>query len=415
MTYVRGLVCRECGRGVPQGPVHICEHCFGPLEIDYDYAAIRAVLTRPRVESGPPSVWRYRDLLPLDGDPIVGRHVGMTPLIRARNLGEAVGLRELYLKNDAVCHPTWSFKDRVVSLAVSKARELGLDTVACASTGNLANSVAAHAAEAGLTAYVFIPTGLEAGKVLGTLVYGPTVFTVEGTYDDVNRLCSELADRYAWGFVNVNLRPYYAEGSKTMGFEIAEQLGWRTPDHVVVPCAGGALLTKIWRAFGELSDLGLLDGVSTRMHATQGSGCSPIVTMIREGSDTLVPVRPRTIAKSLAIGNPADGHYAARAVRQSGGWAAAATDEEILEAMELLARTEGIFAETAGGVTLAATRTLVAEGRIGRDESVVVCITGSGLKTVEALEPRLATPMRVGPSLAAVEAVLPELQAITTR
>jgi threonine synthase len=415
MTYVRGLVCRECGRGVPQGPVHICEHCFGPLEIDYDYAAIRSVLTRVRVESGPPSIWRYRDLLPLDGDPIVGRHVGMTPLVRARNLGEAWGLRELYLKNDAVCHPTWSFKDRVVSLAVSKARELGLDTVACASTGNLANSVAAHAAEANLSAYVFIPTGLESGKVLGTLVYGPTVFTVEGTYDDVNRLCSELADRYPWGFVNVNLRPYYAEGSKTVGYEIAEQLGWRTPAHVVVPCAGGALLTKIWKAFGELRDLGLLDAVATRMHAAQGAGCSPIVTMVRERSDTLVPVRPRTVAKSLAIGNPADGHYATRAVRESGGWAADATDEEILEAMELLARTEGIFAETAGGVTLAATRKLVAEGRIGRDEAVVVCITGSGLKTVEALQPRLATPMRVGPSLAAVEAVLPELQATTTR
>ena len=341
--------------------------------------------------------------------------MGLTPLVRARNLGEAWGLRELYLKNDAVCHPTWSFKDRVVSVAVSKARELGLDTVACASTGNLANSVAAHAAEAGLPAYVFIPTGLESGKVLGTLVYGPTVFTVEGTYDDVNRLCSELADRRPWGFVNVNLRPYYAEGSKTVGYEIAEQLGWRTPAHVVVPCAGGALLTKIWKAFGELRDLGLLDAVPARMHAAQATGCAPIVTMIREGSDTLVPVRPRTVAKSLAIGNPADGHYAARAVRESGGWAAAATDEEILEAMELLARTEGIFAETAGGVTLAATRKLVAEGRIGRDESVVVCITGSGLKTVEALEPRLATPMRVGPSLAAVEAVLPELQAITTR
>ncbi len=415
MTYVRGLVCRECGRDVPQGPVHVCEHCFGPLEIDYDYPAIRAVLTRARVESGPPSIWRYRDLLPLDGDPIVGRHVGLTPLVRARNLGEAWGLRQLYLKNDAVCHPTWSFKDRVVSVAVSKARELGLDTVACASTGNLANSVAAHAAEASLPAYVFIPTGLESGKVLGTLVYGPTVFTVEGTYDDVNRLCSELADRHAWGFVNVNLRPYYAEGSKTVGYEIAEQLGWRAPAHVVVPCAGGALLTKIWKAFGELVELGLLERAPTRVHAAQGTGCAPIVTMIREGSDAIVPVRPRTIAKSLAIGNPADGHYAARAVRKSGGWAAAATDEEILESMELLARTEGIFAETAGGVTLAATRKLVAEGRIGRDEPVVVCITGSGLKTVEALEPRLAAPMRVGPSLAAVEAVLPELQAITAR
>jgi threonine synthase len=415
MTYVRGLVCRECGHGVRQGPVHICEHCFGPLEVDYDYSAIRAVLTRERIAAGPPNIWRYRDLLPLDGEPLVGYHTGLTPLVRARNLGEAWGLRQLYLKNDAVCHPTWSFKDRVVSVAVSKARELGLDTVACASTGNLANSVAAHAAAACLPAVVFIPVGLEAGKVIGTLVYGPTVFAVEGTYDDVNRLCSELADRHPWGFVNVNLRPYYAEGAKTVGYEIAEQLAWRAPAHVVVPCAGGALLTKIRKGFAELSDLGLLDSRPPRMHAAQAAGCGPIVTMIREAADVLVPVRPRTVAKSLAIGNPADGYSAAEAVRESGGWAAHATDEEILESMEFLARTEGIFAETAGGVTLAATRKLVDEGRLDRDEPVVVCITGSGLKTVEALEGRLAEPVRVGASLAAVEAVLPELQAITTR
>jgi threonine synthase len=385
----------------------VCEHCFGPLEVDYDYAAIQRTVTRRRIETGPPSIWRYRDLLPLDGEPIVGRHVGMTPLVHARNLGDAWGLRRLYLKNDAVCHPTWSFKDRVVSVAVSKAREFGLDTVACASTGNLANSVGAHAAEAGLPAYVFVPTGLESGKVLGTLVYGAVLLVVEGTYDDVNRLCSELADRRPWGFVNVNLRPYYAEGSKTVGYEIAEQLGWRAPAHVVVPCAGGALLTKIRKALGELRDLGLLDAAPTQVHAAQPAGCAPIVTMIREGRDVLAPVRPDTIAKSLAIGNPADGYYAAAAVRESGGWAAQATDDEILEAMELLARTEGIFAETAGGVTLTVTRKLVAEGRIGPDEPVVVCITGSGLKTIEALEPRLTAPMRVGASLASVEAVLP--------
>jgi threonine synthase len=415
MTFVRGLVCRECGRGIPQSPLHVCEHCFGPLEVVYDYPAIGRTLTRRRIETGPPSIWRYRDLLPLDGEPIVGRHVGLTPLVHARNLGSAWGLRQLYLKNDAVCHPTWSFKDRVVSVAVSKARELGLDTVACASTGNLANSVAAHAAEAGLPAYVFVPTGLESGKVLGTLVYGAILFLVEGTYDDVNRLCSELADRRPWGFVNVNLRPYYAEGSKTVGYEIAEQLGWRAPAHVVVPCAGGALLTKIWKALGELRDLRLLDSVATRMHAAQAAGCGPIVTMIRDGADVLVPVRPNTVAKSLAIGNPADGYYAAHAVRESGGWAAHAADEEILEAMELLARTEGIFVETAGGVTLAATKKLADEGRIGPEEPVVVCLTGSGLKTVEPLEPRLATPVRVGASLASVEAVLPELHVITTR
>ena len=415
MTHVRGLVCRECGRGVPQSPIHVCEYCFGPLEVDYDYAAIRAVLTRDRIAGGPPQH------LALPRSPAARRRTpGRSP--RGHDAAGArpeprrrLGLRELYLKNDAVCHPTWSFKDRVVSVAVNKARELGLDTVACASTGNLANSVAAHAAEAGLPAFVFIPVGLEAGKVLGTLVYGPVVFAVEGTYDDVNRLCSELADRHPWAFVNVNLRPYYAEGSKTVGYEIAEQLGWRAPAHVVVPCAGGALLTKIRKAFAELADLGLTDGEPPRMHAAQAAGCGPIVTMIREGADVLVPVRPRTVAKSLAIGNPADGYYAAEAVRESGGWAAHATDDEIVEAMELLARTEGIFAETAGGVTLAATRKLVAEGRIGRDEPIVVCITGSGLKTVEALEHRLAEPVRVGASLSAVEAVLPELQAITAR
>jgi threonine synthase len=415
MAFVRGLVCRECGRGAPAGPVHVCDACFGPLELDYDYAALRRTLDPGRIAQGPPSIWRYRALLPLDGAPTVGAHVGWTPLVHARNLGRAWGLDALYLKNDAVCHPTWSFKDRVVAVAVSRARELGLGTVACASTGNLANSLAAHAAEAGLPAYVFIPADLEPGKVVGTLVYGATVVAVDGTYDDVNRLCSELADRYGWGFVNVNLRPYYGEGSKTVGYEIAEQLGWRTPAHVVVPCAGGALLTKIWKALGELRDLGLVDEVRTRMHAAQPAGCGPIVAMVHEGSDVLRPVRPRTIARSLAIGNPADGYYAARAVKDSGGWAEHATDAEILEAIALLARTEGIFAETAGGVTLAAARKLVEAGRIRRDEPVVVCITGSGLKTAEALEPRLPQPVRVRASIAAVEAALPAIRTVTTR
>jgi threonine synthase len=413
MTFVRGLVCRACGRGAPEGPVHVCDECFGPLEVDYDRAALRRVVTRARIASGPPSIWRYRDLLPLDAPPPGGEHVGMTPLVHARNLGAAWGLRELYLKNDAACHPTWSFKDRVVSIAVGKARELGLEAVACGSTGNLASSLAAHAAAAGLPAYVLVPAGLEPGKLAGILVYGAVVLAVEGTYDDVNRLCSELAGRRPWTFVNADLRPYYAEGAKTVGFEIAEQLGWRAPAHVVVPCAGGGLLTRIWQAFGELRDLGLLDGAPPRVHAAQPAGCAPIVTMIREGADVLAPVRPRTVATSLAMGSPADGHEAAGGVRGSGGWAETAPEEEILEDVALLARTEGILAEPAGGVTLAATRRLVRSGRIGPDERVVACITGSGLKTIDAVAPRLAGPIRVRAHVAAVEAAVADAVPIT--
>jgi len=339
-----GLKCRECGRGYPSSPIHVCEFCFGPLEVDYDYEAIRRRISRARIEAGPTSMWRYADLLPFDlaeSGPPVGAAVGFTPLVRARNLADAWGVQELYLKNDSVSHPTWSFKDRVVSMAVAKALEFGFDTVACASTGNLANSVAAHAAEARLRSYVFIPADLESGKVLGTLVYEPTVVEVEGTYDEVNRLCAEIGDKYHWAFVNINLRPYYAEGSKTYGYEIAEQLGWRAPAHVVVPCAGGSLLTKIAKAFRELQDLGLIPEGRTAMHAAQAAGCGPIVTMIRNDTDVLRPVRPQTIAKSLAIGNPADGYYAYRAVKESGGHGEHATDEEIIEGMRLLARTEG--------------------------------------------------------------------------
>jgi threonine synthase len=319
MEKVRGLKCRECSRAYPASPVHVCEFCFGPLEVDYHYDAIRRLVTRDRIAAGPPSIWRYKDLLPVEGEIEVGHHVGFTPLVRARNLADELGVRELYVKNDSVCHPTWSFKDRVVAVAVNKAREFGFDTVACASTGNLANSVAAHAAEARLRSYIFIPADLEAGKVLGTLVYAPVLVAVEGTYDEVNRLCSEVADKYRWAFANINIRPFYAEGSKTYGYEIAEQLGWRAPAHVVVPCAGGSLITKIWKALRELAALGLIDGMRTRMYAAQAEGCGPIVTMIKENSDVLVPVRPRTIAKSLAIGNPADGYYAYRAVKESGG------------------------------------------------------------------------------------------------
>jgi threonine synthase len=410
MEKVRGLKCRECGRGYPSAPSHVCEFCFGPLEVDYAYDALRGRVTRESIAAGPPSIWRYKDLLPIEGEVAVGRHVGFTPLIRARNLAEELGVAELYIKNDSVCHPTWSFKDRVVSVAVTKAQEFGFDTVACASTGNLANSVAAHAAEARLRSYIFIPADLEPGKVVGTLVYHPTLVAVQGTYDEVNRLCSEVADKYRWAFVNINIRPYYSEGSKTYGYEIMEQLGWRTPAHIVVPCAGGSLITKIWKAIKEYHLLGLVDRVSTRMHAAQALGCGPIVTMIKTDSEVLKPVRPATIAKSLAIGNPADGYYAYRAVKESEGFGEHATDEEIIEGMLLLARTEGIFTETAGGVTVAATRKLIETGVIPRDESVVICITGNGLKTPDVLSERLETHVKIRPSLSAFDRALADLK-----
>jgi threonine synthase len=416
MDRVKGLKCRECGRGYPASPIHVCEFCFGPLEVDYDYEVIRARVSRARIEAGPPSIWRYADLLPvelLDGEPPIGPHVGFTPLVRARNLAREWGVRELYVKNDAVCHPTCSFKDRVVAVAVAKAREFGFDTVACASTGNLANSVAAHAAEARLSSYVFIPTDLESGKVIGTLVYAPTLVEVQGTYDDVNRLCAEIGDKYHWAFVNINLRPYYAEGSKTCGYEIAEQLGWRAPAHVVVPCAGGSLLTKIAKAFQEMARLGLIPERRTGVHAAQAAGCGPIVTMIQKDTDVLEPVRPRTIAKSLAIGNPADGYYAYRAVKDSGGHGEHATDEEIIDGMRLLARTEGIFAETAGGVTVAATRKLIEAGRIPRDEPIVMCVTGNGLKTPDVLHDRLGSDVSIRPSLQAFDRALADRKSRT--
>ena len=416
MERVKGLKCRECGRGYPASPIHVCEFCFGPLEVDYDVESIRARVSRARIESGPPSIWRYADLLPVelrDGAPPLGAHVGFTPLVRAHHLAREWGVRELYVKNDAVCHPSCSFKDRVVSVAVAKAREFGFDTVACASTGNLANSVAAHAAEAGLASCVFIPSDLEAGKVIGTLVYAPRLVEVEGTYDEVNRLCAEIGDKYHWAFVNINLRPYYAEGSKTVGYEIAEQLGWRAPAHVVVPCAGGSLLTKVAKAFQELTDLGLIPERRTRMYAAQAAGCGPIVTMIQKDTDVLEPVRPDTIAKSLAIGNPADGYYAYRAVKDSGGHGEHATDEEIVDGMRLLARTEGIFGETAAGVTVAATRKLIEAGRIPRDEPIVMCVTGNGLKTPDVLRDRLGSDVTIRPSLQAFDRALADLTSRT--
>jgi threonine synthase len=408
-----GLTCRECGRRYPDGPLQVCEMCLGPLEVQYRLEALIGRVTRETIAAGPCSMWRYRDLLPVHAAG-VGQQVGFTPLVRAANLADALGVREVWIKNDAVCHPTWSFKDRVVSVAVTKAREFGFDTVACASTGNLASSLAAHAAEAGLACYVFVPADLEPAKIAGTLVYRPVLVAVDGTYDDVNRLCSEIGDRRRWAFVNVNLRPYYGEGAKSYGFEIVEQLGWRAPDHVVVPCAGGSLYAKIWKAINELAALGLVDGpVGTRMHAAQAAGCAPIVTMIRDGTDRLVPVRPNTIARSIAIGNPADAWDAYRTAKASGGSGEHATDEEIVDGMLLLARTEGIFGETAAGATVAAARKIIERGAIGRDESVVLCVTGSGLKTPDALEGRLGADLTIAPSLGAFDLALADLESLT--
>lgn len=401
------LRCRECGRQYPKQAIHICEFDFGPLEAAYDYAAIADVLSRELIASRPQTMWRYRELLPIDGEPTVGTQVGFTPLVRADRLAKRLGLRELYVKNDTVNYPTLSFKDRVVSVALSRARELGFEVVACASTGNLANSVAANAASAGLRSYVLIPADLESGKVLGSLVYGTQVIGIHGAYDQVNRLCSEIAGKYGWGFVNVNLRPYYAEGSKTMGFEIAEQLGWRAPRQTVVPMASGSLLTKIHKAYKELATVGLIESTPFAVFGAQASGCSPISEAMKKGSDLVKPVsKPKTIAKSLAIGTPADGYYAVHAMRDTAGSAEDVTDEEIIEGIKLLAECEGIFAETAGGVTVACARKLVASGKLDPDASTVLCITGHGLKTAEAVADHCGTPRMINPSLREFEALV---------
>ncbi len=404
MSYVKGLKCRECARTYPAEAIYVCEFCFASLEVDYDYEAMRSHVTRARIESGPKSLWRYRDLLPIDRDPSEGFHSGFTPLVRAERLAQALGVKELFIKDDSVCHPTLSFKDRVVSVALSKAKELGFDTVACASTGNLANSVAAHGARAGLKRYIFIPHDLEAAKVLGTLIYEPNLIMVNGNYDDVNRLCGEIAAKYRWAFVNVNLRPYYAEGSKTFGFEVAEQLGWKTPAHVVCCAASGSLITKIWKGFKEFEKLDLLEApVQTKLHCAQPEGCSPISELILSGGDALRPVKPKTIAKSLAIGNPADGYYARDAVRESGGSAEVATDHEIREGIQLLARTEGIFTETAGGVTVACAKKLIETKIIPRNDSIVLAITGNGLKTQDAIESVIEPAIKIEPHLKSFE------------
>ncbi|MBI5194022.1 MAG: threonine synthase [Nitrospirae bacterium] len=396
---IKGLKCRECGKMYPAAALHVCEFCFGPLEVDYNYEEIKKSISREKIQNGPKSLWRYLDLLPIEGLPTVGLHAGLTPLVEAKNLGAELGLNKLYIKNDTVNHPTLSFKDRVVAVAITRAKELGFSAVACASTGNLANSVAAHAAEAKLECYVFIPGDLEAGKILGSLIYSPTVVAVNGNYDDVNRLCSEVAGEYSWAFVNINVRPYYAEGSKTLAYETAEQLGWKAPDHVVVPVASGSLLTKIWKGFNEMHKLGLIDSVHTRVNGAQAEGCSPVATAYREGRDFVTPVKPKTIAKSIAIGNPADGYYALRAVHESKGAFDVATDEETVEGIKLLARTEGIFAETAGGVTIAVLKKLAKKGLLPKDETVVAYVTGNGLKTQEAVINAVGDVVRIDPSL----------------
>ena len=393
MSAFIGLQCHLCKTVFSAEAVYVCDRCLGPLEPVYDYAAVR--VTRADIEARPKNLWRYRELLPIQGEPRTGFHSGFTPLVRCTRLAERLGVSELYIKDDSVNHPTLSYKDRVVSVAATRAIELGFEVLACASTGNLANSVAAHAARLGIDCCVFIPDNLEAGKVAGSAIFKPTILAVAGTYDDVNRLCTQVADRFPWGFVNINLRSYYAEGAKTLGFEIVEQLGWRYPRHVVSPVAGGTLLPRILRGFRELREVGLADGELPRIHAAQAAGCAPVVRALEAGLDHPEPVRPDTIAKSIAIGNPADGHQVIESIRSTGGAGAAVSDVEIIRAIHLLAETEGIFTEPAGGTTLAGAMDLIARGVIPRDESIVICITGNGYKTAEVVKEGLIAPVRL--------------------
>jgi len=388
-----GLQCHLCKARFPAEALYVCDKCLGPLEPIYDFAAVK--LTRETIERRPKNLWRYRELLPIQDRPLTGFNSGFTPLVRCDRLAERLGLSELYIKDDSVNHPTLSYKDRVVSIAATRAVELGFKVLACASTGNLANSVAAHAARLGVECCVFIPDNLEAGKLLGSAIFNPTVLAIAGNYDDVNRLCTQVGDRYGWGFVNINLRSYYAEGAKTYGFEIAEQLGWRYPKHLIAPVAGGTLLPRILKGLRELRDVGLVDGELPKVYAAQAAGCAPVVRAIDQGLDYPEPVRPDTIAKSIAIGNPADGYQVIRAVRDTGGTGAAVSDEQIVDAIRLLAETEGIFTEPAGGTTLAAAIDLVNRGAIPRDESLVVCVTGNGYKTAEVVANKLASPVRL--------------------
>ena len=404
--HMKALRCRECGRDYPLEARHVCEFDFGPLEVVYDYEAVKAKLTRKTIAGRSQNMWRYAELLPVAGEPTVGKEVGFTPLVKADRLAERLGVRELWIKNDAVNYPTLSFKDRVVSVALSRAREMGFDVVACASTGNLANSVAANAASTGLKAFVFIPNDLEKGKVVNSLIYDANVIGIKGHYDEVNRLCAEIAGKYNWAFVNVNMRPYYAEGSKSQGFEIMEQLGWKIPRHTVVPMASGSLLTKIHKSYQEAVKIGLVDQVNYSVHGAQAAGCAPISTAFKEGQDFFKPVKPNTIAKSLAIGTPADGFYALKVFQETGAASDDVTDDEIREGIRLLAETEGIFAETAGGVTVGVAKKLIASGAIPADDSAVLCITGNGLKTLDAVEDHVGQTREIGPSLREFESLL---------
>jgi threonine synthase len=405
-TAFTGLKCKECGAEYEAKAIHVCELCFGPLEVKYDYNALKLTVSRETIQAGPNSIWRYRQFLPVAGDNVIDMGTGMTPLLRSHRLARRLGLKNLYIKNDAVNMPTLSFKDRVVSVALTRARELGFSTVSCASTGNLANSTAAIAAHAGLDCCVFIPADLEAGKVLGSLIYSPTLMAVQGNYDQVNRLCSEVANTHGWGFVNINLRPYYSEGSKTLGYEVAEQLGWQLPDHIVAPLASGSLFTKIYKGFREFVEVGLVEDKHVRFSGAQAEGCSPIAQAFKEGRDFIKPVKPSTIAKSIAIGNPADGIYATEIAKKTNGNIESVTDAEIIEGMKLLAETEGIFTETAGGTTIAVLKKLVEAGKINPDETTVVYITGNGLKTQEAVQGYVGEPLTIEAKLDSFERAL---------
>jgi threonine synthase len=403
---MRALKCRECGREYPLEATHVCEFDFGPLEVAYDYDKIKKSMKKAALARRPQTMWRFRELLPVANEPTVGTRVGYTPLMKADRLAKWLGVREAWVKNDAVNYPTLSFKDRVVSVALSRAKELGFETVACASTGNLANSVAANAAAAGLDSFVFIPADLEEGKILNSLIYGARVVGIRGHYDEVNRLCAEIAGKYGWAFVNVNMRPYYAEGSKSMAYEIAEQLDWKLPQHTVVPMASGSLLTKIHKGYQELIKLGLAKDSKPAVHGAQATGCSPISAAYKQGMDFFKPVKPATIAKSLAIGTPADGFYALKVMKETGGAADDVTDDEIREAMSALAECEGIFTETAGGVTVGTAKKLVASGRIPAEDSVVLCVTGNGLKTLDAVQRHVGKPAEIKPSLREFEQLI---------
>ena len=403
MTNVQSLRCKECGRDYTLEPIYVCDFCFGPLEVSYDYDAIAKNISRESIQDGPLTIWRYDELLPASRDNAVNIGAGMTPLLKADNLGKELGLNNLWIKNDAA-NPTHSFKDRVVSVAATKAVEFDFDTIACASTGNLAGATAAHGAKAGMNTMVFIPSDLERGKILGAAIFGSVVL-VNGNYDDVNRLCSELGDDRRWAFVNINMRPYYSEGSKSIGYELAEQLGWHAPKHVVVPVASGSLFTKVYKGLQEFAQLGLIDSPETKMHIAQPFGCSPVAKAFIEGKAHPKPVVPDTIAKSLAIGSPADGMYSVGIANKTGGSGTIVPESEIAEGMKLLAETEGIFTETAGGVVISTLRRLAREGVIAPDEETVVLITGTGLKTLEAIADSVET-VTIDPTIRSFDEVV---------